>query len=431
MTNISTLRSRARQAYFFTACAGAVALPAYAQDGGPKVDFELFTDVRLAFADGEPSWLTKGWLGKGRFGGKLDGSTETHTEIAEIALLTDIEFNWEWSAFVHAKYDDVQDGPVDIVEAFVKYDPTPTSATRYSFRAGLFFPHISRENIGAAWSSPYTITPSAINSWVGEEIRALGLEGKVSFRGETHQVDLTAGIFGFNDPAGTLLAFRGWALGDVKATAFTQLPLPRLPQIGLEGSTFVAQPRWVEPIAEIDDRPGFYGSIDWTYARNWKLGAYYYDNRADPAQTEQHQYGWDTRFWNFYVEGDAFAGIRLIAQYMTGNTKMGRLIPSVGTRYLDVDFDAGFLLATKKFGMHRLSARFDWFDTEDHAFVVRDNNNEAGAAFTAAYSAAISPKDTLMFEYLYVDSKRPARQAIGFGANQDQSIFQIAYRRRF
>lgn len=404
-------------------------VPASAQDPGPKVNLEVFTDLRLGFAGGEKSWLDD-QLGKSRFGGNADGETTADLQIAEIALLANFELNWEWSAFVHAKYDEVQDGPFDVVEAYIKYNPTPTSNIRYAFRGGLFFPHISRENVGVAWSSPYTITPSAINSWIGEEIRTLGLEAKASIRGETSKIDLTAGLFGFNDAAGTLLAYRGWAFNDIKATAFTQLPLARLPQIGANG-TFVSQPFWVEPVAEIDNRVGFYGAIDWTYARNWKAGVFYYDNRARPEVIKQLQYGWDTRFWNAYVEGDAFADIHIIAQYMSGNTKMGRLIEAVGTRYVDVDFDAGFVLASKKFGNQRLSARFDWFSTDDKAFRAEDNNNEAGAAITLAHSLAISGKDTVMFEYMYVDSKRVARRDIGTAQNQNQGVFQIAYRRRF
>lgn len=402
--------------------------PVQAQSGGPKVDVELFTDLRLGIANAEPSWIDD-WLGKSRFGGTLDGDTKVDFDVAEVAALFNVEFNWEWTAFVHAKYDEIQDGPVDLVEAYVKYAPTPSSSTRYSFRAGLFFPHISRENVGVAWSSPYSITPSAINSWVGEEIRTLGLEAKASFRGETSQVDVTAAIFGFNDPAGTLLAYRGWALNDVKGGAFSQLPLAPLPQIGPNG-TFVAQPFFVEPVAEIDDKPGFYGSIDWTYDRNWKLGAFYYDNRADPTVIEQQQYGWDTRFWNFYAEADVLSGIHMIAQYMRGNTKMGSIRPS-GTRYVDMDFESAFVLATHKFGDHRVTARFDWFETDDLAFVQRDNNNEAGIALTTAYSLALSSKDTLLAEYLYVDSKRVARRDIGFDPEQRQSVFQLAYRRRF
>lgn len=402
---------------------------AHAQDG-PRVDFELFTDFRLGVASGEQSWLADR-LGKGRFGGSVDGRTRADFDIAEIALLANIEFDWEWSAFVHAKHDnESQDGPIDLVEAYVEYNPTPTSSTRYKARAGLFFPHISRENVGVAWSSPYTITPSAINSWIGEEIRALGIEATASFRGEVSKLDVTGGLFGFNDAAGTLLAFRGWSFGDIKGSAFSRLDFVQLPQIGPNG-TLINQPFWVEPVAEIDDRVGFYGSVDYTYARNWKVGAFYYDNRGNPAVIRQQQYGWDTKFWNFYIEGDAPLGLHMIAQYMTGSTAMGRVTPT-GARYTDIDYNAGFVLASKKFGSdQRLSARFDWFDTKDFSFVQIDNNNEAGAAGTIAYSVDVAPKSTLMLEYLYIDSKRVARRDIGVAPDQTQSIFQIAYRQRF
>lgn len=407
----------------------AISLGGGAQaQSGPRIDAELFADLRLGFADAEPTWLDD-WFGKARFGGNRDGDTRADLEIAQIAALIDIEFDWEWSAFVHAKYDEIQDGPIDLVEAYVKYDPTPTSSTRYSFRAGLFFPHISRENVGTAWSSPYTITPSAINSWVGEEIRTFGLEGKVSFRGETSQLDVTAAIFGFNDPAGTLLAFRGWALNDVVGGAFSRLPLPQLPQIGPNG-TFVTQDFFVEPVAEIDDKVGFYAAVDYTYDRNWKLGAFYYDNRGDPNVRVGGQYAWDTKFWNFYAEGDVFQDVHVIAQYMTGSTEMGR-ITGAGTRYIDIDYEAAFVLATHKFGNQRISGRFDWFQIDDFAFIQRDNNNEAGIALTAAYSVELGNRDTLIAEYLYIDSKRPARRTLGFDAEQRQNVFQIAYRRRF
>ena len=43
-----------------------------------------------------------------------------------------------------------------------------------------------------------------------------------------HQLAATGGAFGYNDTSGTLLSFRGWALHDLKATAFGHIPLPTL-----------------------------------------------------------------------------------------------------------------------------------------------------------------------------------------------------------
>src|SRR5258705_9405197 len=66
------------------------------------------------------------------------------------------------------------------------YRPVSTSAFRWSIKAGAFFPPISLENTEIGWTSPWTLTPSAINAWVGEELRTIGLEG----RSEEHTSEL-------------------------------------------------------------------------------------------------------------------------------------------------------------------------------------------------------------------------------------------------
>jgi hypothetical protein len=53
------------------------------------------------------------------------------------------------------------------------------------------------------------LRPSAINSWVGE-----------------HGFGGIFGLYGSSDTAGTILAFRGWALYDIASNGNTELPLP-------------------------------------------------------------------------------------------------------------------------------------------------------------------------------------------------------------
>ena len=66
------------------------------------------------------------------------------------------------------------------------------------------------------WRSPYTLTNSAINSWVGEELRTVGAEYAPDWLGQKSghdfNVGISAAIFGWNDPAGTVVATRGWGL---------------------------------------------------------------------------------------------------------------------------------------------------------------------------------------------------------------------------
>ena len=54
--------------------------------------------------------------------------------------------------------------------------PAAAGPVSWSVKTGAFFPTISLENDDLGWTSPYTLTPSAINSWIGEELRTIGSE---------------------------------------------------------------------------------------------------------------------------------------------------------------------------------------------------------------------------------------------------------------
>lgn len=396
----------------------------------PAVDLELYSDLRLTTVAGEPTWF-KDWLGKLRYGGDWQGGRQTKLRLSELSLIAKSDITWDLHAFVHAKFDPEQDKPADLVEAYLRYRPVPTSRWQYQLKAGLFFPHISREHTSVAWTSPYTITPSAINSWIGEEIRTLGLEAKATLKLDQQKLSFTGGAFGFNDPAGTLLAFRGWALGDYKVGAFSRLPLPPISSIGPDSDFLRFQPLWVNPVREVDNKVGYYGAVDWSHKVGFKAGAFFYDNRGDPEVIKHSQYGWDTKFWNFYTEVEAPMGIDLMAQYLTGNTKMGFFKYGGDFRAVDVDYASGFVMASRKFGKHRLSVRRDWFDTDDNSFVVEDNNNEVGTAWTVAFNAHLGKKDSIIAEMLHVNSTRPFRESVWFDAQQSQTLWQLSYRRRF
>jgi len=69
---------------------------------------------------------------------------------------------------------------VDALEAYLRYAPASDGDVSWSMKAGAFFPTISLENDDLGWASPYTLTPSAINSWIGDELRTIGGEGKLT-----------------------------------------------------------------------------------------------------------------------------------------------------------------------------------------------------------------------------------------------------------
>ena len=125
--------------------------------------------------------------------------------------------------------------PVDLTEAYLEWRPVPRSANRYRIKVGAFYPRISLENVGPGWGSPYSISPSAINTWVGEELRSVGMEFTWSRRlkmlGDAHTFSLNAALFAGNDPAGGLIAWKGWSIHDRQSRFNDEVPLPPIPRI--------------------------------------------------------------------------------------------------------------------------------------------------------------------------------------------------------
>ncbi len=399
-------------------------------------DFTVFGDLRLVTAGGEKSWLDKG-LGKSRYGSDSDGSDHLGVHLSEISLLANVNIGWDWQIFTHASYSPEQHKPVDVIESFLKYRPAPMSALSWSGRAGLFFPHISRENVGVAWTSPYSITPSAINSWVGEEVRVGGLEATASYKFDSSKLSLTGSLFGYNDPSGTLLAFRGWALHDLKIGAFSSVPLAPIPSLAGVPATAdtpararaLPQDQWTHPSLELDDKIGYYLSLDYDYGKKYKLGALWYDNRGDPSVRKGGQYAWGTSFWNIYADLNITDNFKLIAQAMKGTTLMGSLITDF--RPLDVDYKSAFILGSYTMDKWRFSARAETFKTIDNTWLVRDDNDETGHSFMIATSHTFNKNGNIVAEWLYIDSKRDVRQEIGLPLQTKVNQFQLSYRYQF
>ncbi|HEX4096772.1 MAG TPA: hypothetical protein VHX64_08585, partial [Caulobacteraceae bacterium] len=179
--------------------------------------FEGLIDIRAIGVDGQPSYLDGGF-GRLRYGGTSAGGFAGELSLADMALVWKPQFTWALGAIVDVEHQDGQQHGIDLVQAYLTYRPTPGADTRFTARAGLYYPPISEEHEGPSWSVADTITPSAINSWVGEEVKVVGGEAKVTHRFGDQELSATFGLFGYDDTAGTLLAFRGWGLTDMKGT---------------------------------------------------------------------------------------------------------------------------------------------------------------------------------------------------------------------
>jgi len=433
--------------------AGSVSLPALAQeeqgeeavgedgesdDGGSGTDIlspdtlTVILDARVVLADGANSWVDGGF-GKTRFDGTADGDFEFGVHPVEAALIWQPRFtnsfNGNFSAAYQHGHD--RDETFDVMEAYLTFIPTRSGNTNFSLKAGMYWPEISLEHAtGGAWSTVYTITPSAINSWVGEEVKVVGAEASLYQAIGSMDVSATVGAFGFNDTSGTLLSFRGWGLHDVKSTMFGQFELPPF-------NTFIGniQEDVTRSILEIDDKVGFYGRIEWRPSPSIVVNGFYYDNRGVPeAFTASLQWGWRTRFWNVGLVADLGPETRFVAQGMTGTTLMGFVPILTSTRHwVDTRFRSAFGLLTHRIGEGALSGRFELFDTTERGSRMNPaEENESGWAATIAGRWPVWDKLTLFVEGLHVESRRGARTTrLGIASKESQSVLQAALRLRW
>jgi hypothetical protein len=385
-----------------------------------------YADLRLAASDGEKSWIDGGF-GKTRYGGDGQGGWAGHAALASADIVWRPAVGFDLSGYVDAVAQPGREQPFDLSEALVQYKPLARpDALRWQVRAGLLYPDISMENDGPGWTPTRTLSPSAINAWVGEEAKVLAVEATVGKRWEDQEVSASLAVFSHDDTSGTLLSWRGWSFSDIRSTAFGSLPIPQVPQAH---RPFTVQDYDSQSVDEIDGRPGVYGRVEWRAPGGFTANLFYYDNGGDRTTVRNGQWAWDTKFWNLGLRYAPDARTEFLAQAMTGRTVTGFLTP-VGWR-VDADFDAAYLLASRKVGRDLVTARVDAFDVRDHTFVALDNNNERGWAVAADWRHPVNAHLAVLVEALHVDSNRPARGYVYQAAQQAQTTLQTALKLSF
>jgi hypothetical protein len=394
----------------------AAAGHARAQVAAPQL--HGYAELRLGAASGERSWLDGG-LGKGRFDDDFRARPSA-------ALALAWQLAPEWLASTQLQYQDGQRRPVGVLDAWLRVRPVSTTPWRWSLKLGAFFPPVSLVNDGIGWTSPWTLTPSAIDSWVGEELRATGAEFALEHRSTAATWRGVAAAFGRNDPAGDLLASRGWALGDMTSALNAELREPDV----YAPLTGTSAPIVFRPFVEIDHRIGWYAGISRESAGGAMLSVLRYDNRGDPTAWEwqgaRRVFAWHTRFWS--VGARARTGqVQWIAQVMDGATAFE---PRPGL-LLDTQLDAGYLLATWGRGDWQPALRIDAFRLRQLPDTLAAPLDEHGNALGAALNWR--PREGLRItgEVLRIDSTRNQRRLEGLSPRQVDLQAQVALRASF
>jgi hypothetical protein len=376
-------------------------------------ELEASLELRLVESDGRESFLDGG-LGKLRYDGDDDGVQLGRARLAWRGAL-----GGDWHAHVDVSAWSLDDhNAVDLTEAYLEWRPVPDSAWRSNVKLGAFYAPISLEHRASGWSNPYTISSSALNTWVGEELRTIGVAYELDRLGiaEGGRFDYGAqvALFGWNDPAGVIIAYRGFALHDRQTPLFGRI------------GTFAHGGREQRVIFhEIDDRPGFHAGAWVRNDRGVELRTLRYDNRGDPTVRAPSisDWAWDTRFNSLGLRYDGPSGTTVIAQWLDGVT---RATPNPAATWF---FDAWFLLVAHQIGDHRFSARYDDFGARQTTqYSSPPWTRESGDAVTVGWTWRLGEHVELAAEWLRVDSTFNDRVQLGEDPRAVEHSLQMALR---
>ena len=388
-------------------------VPARAEiDLGP-LTVSGYGDFRAIASPSQTAWLNGG-LSKFRYGG-----AEGNFRFAEAVAQGDLKLDDSFSFIALARAEPEQRTGLDLLEGYFRWHPSLSNVWSLSVKGGAFFPAVSLENDDLGWTSPYTLTPSAINSWIADELRTIGSEGILRYDTASFgSLSFTGALFCCNDPAGILIADRGWAMDDRPSGIFGDERVPeatvKLFHLGEDRTPL---------FDEIDGRPGWYAGLGWQMAGIGKLTVLRYDNEGDPYRRSGEYNAWDTRFWS-YGARTGWNDLVLIAQGLQGQTVIGT---SFGLSYMS--FQSAFLLGSydlEGLGLEdwRASLRGDVFQTRHSGSTLTD---EDGHAATVALSWQGVDWLRVTAELIAMESRRGEYVLAGFpSASVTQNEFQLS-----
>jgi hypothetical protein len=290
-----------------------------------------------------------------------------------------------------------------LVEAFLRKEWT-TDNRGWAVESGVLHVPFSLENTGPAWSPAYSISSSALSSWLWEEITLSGADTEWwRTIGSAIQVDALVGAGYGADQVGRLLALRGWVMGDTLGGINGSLRLP-----GNGGRTDIYNER--------DHRPAVYGWLslgDPGQIASIKVGMF--DNRGD----ESSRGVWHTRFTTAGVIIHTTAHLDLLAQYLAGTAR-------VAAPANDSSYSAAYILASGHFRQHRVSLRFDQFRVHD-LDGGPSPTNERGRAVTTSYLLQIGLRQRIALEYIWLHGRRELTGPL----DPTPDGWQVSYRFRY
>ena len=377
-------------------------------------------DLRAVMVDSPLDSFTEGGTGELRFGGDDDG---LRLGVVMIDAAGEIIDTIRYGITARATGDGDQN-PIDLTEAYLEWRPYPSSSLRWKTRLGAFHAPVSLENRTVGWDSLYSISASAINTWMGEEFRTIGVETSLTALGATagrnFDVSIVASAYGWNDPAGILLFQRGWGIHDRQTALFGELPRPLVQDPSIPN---------IELFDEVDGRFGYYAGLETKISGKHVLRALHYDNRGDTAEDDAREPTWLTRFDSFGARIELPLEITAISQYMQGDTAVGASVDGRG--FIIVDFESWFLLLSQQYGPQRYTVRYDRMNAETVRGARFFDSHQDADAWTVAYLFDFNDHWQFAAEAIRLSGSLRQRAEVGLPASATERLLQLAARYSF
>ena len=382
------------------------------------VEVKALVQLNYVIADEQSSWFDEG---TGVLAYSKDGAN-----VQQALIELSDKFSNGLSYGVVANYYQIGEQNLGISQAQISYKPLSSDKLRWRARVGFFYPKLSLENVDMGWLSPFTYTQSAVNSWVGEELRTAGLELTLYSPGRSRNSaiswEFNGSVFKANDPLGTLISWRGFAMHDRQSLNNDRVPFAAYPSVIREDQIF--HPNYVEPYHELDGNLGFYLGTHIEYYKQSMLRYYYYDNQADPlAVNHERLYGWRTKFHSLALQHKFNGNTRVLGQWLSGSSAMGE-------RSVFINFDAWYVMLSHKHKAHRISLRFDKFQVREDDVFPWDPNNSGGHGYTVAWRYNLDKNWQVGVEQHINKNSADIRATLGqnIQVSQQQSLAVLQYR---
>lgn len=312
-----------------------------------------------------------------------------------------------------------------LLEAFVDYGDLVTDG--YRVRTGLQFSGTSLENVEAFWQSPYTLSLSALNSWIGEEFRPIGIDVSRRFNAaDGTSWDFAANLYGGNDTSAALLAWRGFAVHNRLSAYGEALPLMPLPSLQDPSAFGRQRPDGSQPLGpDLDGRIGYALRSRFNFVDGGGIRLAYTDNRGDRFLYND-EYSWHTRFAVLGFDYRLGNDWTLLGELMHGRTNMG-FGPGANVSF---DLDASYLLLSRAYQSWTYSVRLENFHLGERDRSVGELNSQNGNGITFA---VINNLGDWRFgvEAQYFDINRPGNLEFAGDPDQGGSSLTLVARRYF